>query len=166
MQGEVDERHLRLINDVYELGDMYLQAGKWTHNFGVAKVGTGGSVAAWIAPDRATTLRFANYFVVQFDTEAEAISFANSRMAVDTVEREVSVTYDPPSLAAGELQTTTVTLPGVRVGEAISVSFDKPLQGTNMWADVTNVDTVTVYHKNQSTSTVNLASGTLRVKLI
>ena len=79
---------------------------------------------------------------------------------------KVTSTYDPPSLATNAQQSTTVTLTGATVGETVSVSFDKPLQGTRMWAEVTSTNTVTIYHRNDTGVTVDLASGTLTVKIV
>ena len=78
----------------------------------------------------------------------------------------VTATYDPPSLATGSQQLTTVTLTGAKLGDNLNVSFDKPMQGTRMWAEVTAADTVTVYHRNDTGATVDLPSGTLTVKIV
>ena len=75
-------------------------------------------------------------------------------------------TYDPPSLATNTQQSTTVFIPGAKVGYIVSVSFDKNLQGTRMWGEVTATDTVTVYHRNDTGITVDLPSGTLTVKIV
>lgn len=76
-----------------------------------------------------------------------------------------TVTYDPPSLATATQQSTTVTLNGAKMGDAVSVSFSNPLQGTRMWGEVTATNTVTVYHRNDTGAAVDLASGTLTVKI-
>lgn len=80
--------------------------------------------------------------------------------------KQATATYDPPSLAAGAVQSTIVTLAGAVVGNAVVCSFSLPLNGTRMWAEVTAVNTVTVYHQNPTGASVDLASGTLTVKLI
>lgn len=77
-----------------------------------------------------------------------------------------SVTYNPPSLTNGTQQATTVTLTGAKLGDNINVSFDKPLSGTRMWGEVTSINTVTVYHRNDTGNTVDVVSGTLKVKLV
>ena len=77
-----------------------------------------------------------------------------------------TVTYDPPSLATGTQQSTTVILTGARLGDIVNVSFDKTLSGTRMWAEVTSPDIVTVYHRNDTGATVDLPSGTLTVKIV
>ena len=35
-----------------------------------------------------------------------------------------------------------------------------------MWGEVTAADTVTVYHRNDTGATVDIASGTLTVKIV
>ena len=77
-----------------------------------------------------------------------------------------SITYDPPPLATAAQQSTTVTLTGAKLGDIVNVSFDKPLQGTQLWAEVTSANTVTVYHRNDTGVAVDLASGTLTVKIV
>ncbi|MFX6505030.1 phage tail fiber protein [Acinetobacter baumannii] len=82
------------------------------------------------------------------------------------IDRTAKVTYDPPSLAAGAVQSTTVTLAGAVVGDAVVCSFSLALNGTRMWAEVTAANTVTVYHQNPTNAAVDIGSGTLIVKLI
>lgn len=80
--------------------------------------------------------------------------------------KNASVIYDPPSLATGLQQSTTVTLLGAKVGDPVDCSFSNVLNGTRMWAEVTALNTVTVYHRNDTGATVDLTSGTLSVKKI
>ena len=77
-----------------------------------------------------------------------------------------TATYDPPSLAAAAQQSTTVTLTRAKLGDAVAVSFNKALNGTRMWGEVTAADTVTVYHRNDTGAAVDIASGTLTVKIV
>lgn len=77
-----------------------------------------------------------------------------------------SVAYDPPSLSTATQQSTPVTLTGAKLGDTVAVSFSNPLQGTRIWAEVTAADTVTVYHRNDTGAAVDLASGTLTVKIV
>lgn len=79
---------------------------------------------------------------------------------------QASATYDPPSLANGVQQSTTVTLTGAKLGDNVNVSFDKALSGTRMWGEVTSANTVTVYHRNDTGVVVDVPSGTLTVKSI
>ena len=77
-----------------------------------------------------------------------------------------TVTYDPPSLATAAQQSTTVTLTGAKLGDNVSASFSNPLQGTRMWGEVTAANTVNVYHRNDTGAAVDLAGGTLTVKIV
>lgn len=76
-----------------------------------------------------------------------------------------TATWDPPSLANGAQQSTTVTATGAAIGDFAEVTFGNALSGTRMWAEVTAANTVTVYHRNDTGGAVNLASGTLRVEV-
>ena len=77
-----------------------------------------------------------------------------------------SKTYDPPSLATATQQSTTLTSTGAKIGDTLIVGFSQPLQGTRMWAEVTAVDTITVYHRNDTGATVDVTGGTLTVKVV
>ena len=83
--------------------------------------------------------------------------------------RVATKTYDPPSLAPGASATTTFTMNNTLVGEVVVTSFNKPLQGVQIWAEVTSsvggVGTVTVTFLNPAgaASAVDLPSGTLLV---
>ena len=77
-----------------------------------------------------------------------------------------NTTYDPPSLATATQQTKVITFAGANVGDNVNVSFSQPMQGTRMWAEVTAVDTVTVYHRNDTGVAVDLPNGTLTVKIV
>ena len=72
-------------------------------------------------------------------------------------------TWNPPSIATGTQQSTVISVPGVAMGDVVSCSFSLPLQGTRMWAEVTGDGSVTVYHRNDTGATVDIASGTIRV---
>lgn len=74
-----------------------------------------------------------------------------------------SVTYDPPSVAGGASTTTTVTLTGAVVGDAVDAGFSNSLQGMVLSAHVSAANTVTVVLFNPTGSAIDLSSGTLRV---
>jgi hypothetical protein len=77
-----------------------------------------------------------------------------------------SVVYDPPSLVDGAGTTTTVTVAGAVLGDFAIVSFSLDLQGITVTAYVSTANTVSVRFQNESGGTLDLASGTLRVKVI
>lgn len=78
--------------------------------------------------------------------------------------------YDPPQLsAAGEVDdstTTTVTLNGAKVGDNVSAAFSRYNSGIRIYAVVSATNTVTVEFRNISSAPIDMASGTLAVKLI
>lgn len=82
------------------------------------------------------------------------------------IQLSTTATYDPPSLATAAQQSTTVTLTGVKVGDVVACSFSNVLNGTRMWAEVTALNTVTVYHRNDTGNTVDISSGMITVKTI
>ncbi len=77
-----------------------------------------------------------------------------------------SATYDAASLADGAGATTTVTVTGAALGDFAFVSFSLDLQGISVTAYVTAANTVAVRLQNETTGVVDLASGTLRARVI
>ena len=78
---------------------------------------------------------------------------------------EASVTYDPPSLAAGTGVTTTITVGGAALGDFARASFSLDLRGVMLTAWVSAADTVSVRFQNGTAGAIDLASGTLRVRV-
>ena len=78
---------------------------------------------------------------------------------------QASVTYDPPSLAAGTGVTTTVPVPGAALGDFARASFSLDLEGITLTAWVSAADTVSVRFQNGTGATIDLSSGTLRVRV-
>lgn len=76
-----------------------------------------------------------------------------------------SATYDPASLVDAAGATTTVTATGAALGDFAIASFSLDLQGILLTAYVSAADTVSVRFQNESTGTINLASGTLAVRV-
>lgn len=74
--------------------------------------------------------------------------------------------YNPVALAAGVQQSTTHTLTGVSVGDTVVASVDTPLQGTQIWAEVTAANTVVVYHRNGTEVSVDIPACVLKLKVI
>lgn len=77
-----------------------------------------------------------------------------------------SVTYDPPSIPAGATTATTVTLTGATIGSVVQAAFSQYSADIEITAQVSAINTVTVKFKNTGGGAVDLASGTLTVKLI
>lgn len=125
---------------------------------------SGYNFDADIATYNSTNNTIANNFISS-RIQSGATDITHGNVVLGKVYK-ATATYDPPSLATATQQSTTVTLTGATVGETVTVSFDKPLQGTRMWAEVTSTNTVTVYHRNDTGVAVDLASGTLTVKIV
>ena len=77
-----------------------------------------------------------------------------------------SAVFDPASLTDGSGATTTVSLTGAALGDFVQVSFSLDLQGIKLAAWVSSVDTVSVRFENKTGGTINLASGTIQVRVI
>ena len=77
-----------------------------------------------------------------------------------------STTYDPPSLVDGAGTTTTISVTGVAVGDFARASFSLDTQGITITAWVSAVNTVSIRFQNESGSTLDIASGTLKVEVI
>lgn len=78
---------------------------------------------------------------------------------------DASKTYDPGSIASGAQITTTVTTTGAAMGDFVQASFSLDLAGLTLTAYVSAADTVTVVLVNHTVGAVDLASGTLRVRV-
>ncbi len=76
-----------------------------------------------------------------------------------------SVTYDPPSLSAGSGATTSVTVTGAAMGDAVAVSFSNDLRGITVTGWVSSANTVSVRFQNGTAGTIDLAGGTLRASV-
>lgn len=76
-----------------------------------------------------------------------------------------SATYNPASVAAGSQTTTTVTVTGAALGNWADASFSLDQGGLAFTAYVSSANTVTVILANNTAGSIDLASGTLRVRV-
>ena len=76
-----------------------------------------------------------------------------------------SKTYDPPSIAAGSTDTTTVTVNGANFGDIVNVSFTQHFNsgGVIIYGLVTAANTVTVRFYNPQAFAVDFPSGLIHV---
>jgi hypothetical protein len=74
-------------------------------------------------------------------------------------------TYDPVNLVDGAGVTTTVPATGAALGDFAEASFSNALQGITLTAWVSAADTVSVRFQNETGGDLDLASGTLRVRV-
>jgi len=77
-----------------------------------------------------------------------------------------SATWDPADIANGSSEATTFTVTGAAVGDAVLASFSNALGGLALTAQVSAANTVEVRLLNNSGGSVDLASGTVRVRVI
>ena len=77
-----------------------------------------------------------------------------------------SATFNAGSLADGAGETTTVTVTGAALGDFVLVSHGVDVAGISVTGYVSAADTVSVRLQNESGGTLDLASATLRVRVI
>lgn len=78
---------------------------------------------------------------------------------------QAKAVYDPPSLNDGIGTTTTVACVGAALGDFAEASFSLDTQGITITAWVSAADTVSVRLQNESGGVLDIASGTLRVRV-
>jgi hypothetical protein len=78
----------------------------------------------------------------------------------------VVATVNPLSLVDGAAEDIEVTVPGAAVGDFALASFSLDTQGIVLSCRVTAANTVKVRLENHTAGTLDLAEGTLRVRLI
>lgn len=76
-----------------------------------------------------------------------------------------SKTWDPASVANGGEVNTTVAVTGAVVGNYVQASFSNDLQALTLTGYVSAADTVTVVLANNTGGAIDLASGTLKVRV-
>jgi hypothetical protein len=75
-------------------------------------------------------------------------------------------TWNPGSILDGNEEVTTVTVPGAVLGDFCWVSFNVDVVDLALTAQVTAADTVTVQLNNNTGGTLDIGSGTVRVKVV
>ena len=78
----------------------------------------------------------------------------------------VSQTWDPASILDGNEVVVTATVVPAALGDFALASFTTDVADLELSAQVTGVNTVTVSLSNNTGGTIDLASGTLRVKVV
>lgn len=98
-------------------------------------------------------------------TNVHTLSNSTSTTTTQTVG-VASATYDPPNIADGASASTTVSVTGAVVGDLAFATFSLDLSGMNVFAYVSSADTVTVVFENETGAPIDMASGTLRVRVV
>jgi hypothetical protein len=83
----------------------------------------------------------------------------------ETRYTEATLVYDPPSLADGAGADAFVTVPDAALGNLAMASFSINTAGVLLDPQVVNANTVRVRFQNETGGTLDLASGTLRVRV-
>lgn len=68
--------------DTASLGAIYTEQGKWVSTFGIGKAEVTGKARLFMIATTATVIRLQDYFVVEFDKEADALAFCNARVSI------------------------------------------------------------------------------------
>lgn len=111
----------------------------------------------------------AGRYTLALTTNDETITVNDITVDGD-VDLEGSKTFDPGSINAAATESTTVTVTGAAAGDFAIASFSD-VATTNadkvtLDAKVTAANTVTVTFRNNHGSAINLAAGTLRVRVL
>lgn len=96
---------------------------------------------------------------------AAAINTLNTSIGNAFPVLSSSITWNPASVASGAQTTTTVTVTGAKLGNPAAASFSLDLQGLVLSAYVSSANTVTIVLSNLTGGAVDLASGTLYVRV-
>ena len=137
--------------------DRFLVANNFVDN---ATVGYGSFFAASTATSGLVTRN-------QFLRAATSnILNSSTTTTMDQIVAEYSTAYDPPSISAGATLTLTVTVTGAAAGNYVMPSFSNSLGGITLTAYVSAADTVTFAFFNGTASPIDLASGTIRARVI
>ena len=78
---------------------------------------------------------------------------------------DYTTTYDPPAIAPGSSVLSTYVVSGAQIGDWIQSSFSQDLAGCILTAYVHTAGSLTVSFYNPTVASVNLSSGTLRLRL-
>lgn len=117
--------------------------------------GAGTYTNVWVADNALTgsTARIRGFSEAEFGENQGYILFA-------------STTYDPASLSTGTGVETDVTVTGAALGDYVDqVSFSLDTQGILLDGQVTALNTVTVRFQNETGGTIDLGSGTIRIRV-
>ena len=66
------------------MGSVYTKSGEWISTFGVGKASANGTVGLYVSTrgGSGAVIRFSDFFIAEFTTQAQALAFANSRMSL------------------------------------------------------------------------------------
>ena len=94
-----------------------------------------------------------------------ASSLADVLDAKVGVSVDFSTTWDPPAIAAGQTLTATFVVPTAALADFVNIGFTQNLSGLVVTGYVSSIGNVTLVLFNPTAGTINLASGTLKLRL-
>lgn len=97
---------------------------------------------------------------------APALLYGLPNLPHGSREIVVETSWDPPSLAPGATAQLNITVPGAFPGDFVQASFSVSTTGVVFLATVGAGGVVTVIAWNRSTIAIDLAGGTLRVRVV
>ena len=151
----------------YNLGDIILKDGEWTHSFGIARSPAAAmNIRAILQPSSNGMIRIRDYFIVSFPSESDAIAFVNSRKSLNTYPDSVQVLRGVVTIPANSRVSVGVDFLGLSLGDNIVCSFNSGLLGIGLTCEVTSQNVATVYFTNNTASPITLSDGKLVVKLV
>jgi hypothetical protein len=115
-------------------------------------IANNGRVGIGVAPDASVALTVDSTGIKFSDGSVQTTGFFTG-----------SATYDPPSLATGASTTTTVTCTGAATTHYAQATLSSNT-GLTINAYVSAANTVTVQLRNDTGATLDVASGTLKVR--
>lgn len=107
-----------------------------------------------------TTATFLTPEVYSVSTSGKTVKFKLRALHLDG-----STSWDPGNLVDGAGESKDVTVTGAALGDFAVAAFDKDLQGILISAAVKSANTVTVRLQNETTGAVDLAAGTIYVRV-
>ncbi len=73
--------------------------------------------------------------------------------------------YNPGLISSNTQKTQTYTVTGAQLGDLVQVSFDKDLQGVNLFGYISAANQITVVFQNKTDNNISLAPGIIRIRL-
>lgn len=92
--------------------------------------------------------------------------FLTLYLELQRLEIQASETWDPASIAVGAMEAKDISVSGAVVGDFAVASFSNDLTDLALDAQVTATDTVTCVLSNNTGGAVDLASGTITVRVL
>lgn len=99
------------------------------------------------------------------DLTTEMATINTSILSVFPPPLTSSATWNPANLLTLTQDTMTIAVSGAALGNSVQTSFSLDLQGMTLTGYVSSANTVTVVLFNGTAGTINLASGTLKVRV-